>query len=146
MTFSYDPSLITSKDKVRFRIGDTDSSVAAQSRLEDEEIQATVAAQSSFPEAVALCCEALAAKYMRQADSKQAASLKVSYASRVTNLLDLAKRIRRSADSIGLTDLVITGTTETELAESAADTDLLQAAFVRGQFDNPMAAAEEISA
>lgn len=142
MTFSYNPELTTSKDRVRFRLGDTDSSVAAQQRLEDEEIVATVAAES-FPEAMARCAEALAAKFFRFATSKQAASLKVTYESRVKNLLDLADRIRRGSEATALAEIVLTGTTQTELDESAADTDLLQAAFSRGQFDNPVAVESE---
>lgn len=138
MTFTYDPELATSKDKVRFRIGDTDSSFAAQQRLEDEEIEATVA-DTTFPEAMARCAEALAAKFMRMADSKQAASLKVSYASRVQNLIDLAARIRSGAESTALAEIILTGTTKTELDESAADTDLIQPGFRLGQFDNPEA-------
>lgn len=136
MTFTYDPELATSKDRVRFRIGDTDTSVVAQQRLEDEEIEATVA-DASFPEAMARCAEALAAKFMRSATSKQAASLKVDYSKRVDHLLDLAKRIRSGAESIGLAEIVLTGTTKTEIETSAADTDLIQPAFTRGHFDNP---------
>lgn len=136
MTFTYDPELTTSKDKVRFRVGDTDSAVLEGQRLEDEEIVATLA-DTSFPEAMARCAEALAAKFFRFATSKQVASLKVSYESRVKNLLDFAERIRSGAESVGLAEIILTGTTKTELAESAADTDLIQPAFVRGQFDNP---------
>lgn len=143
MTFVYDPELTTDKDKVRFRIGDTDSSVAQQQRLEDEEIEATVT-DAGLPEGMARCAEALAAKFMRAADSKQVASLKVSYASRVANLLDLAKRIRSGAESIAATDIVMTGTSKAEAAESAADTDLIQPAFTRAQFDNPDASVSSV--
>jgi hypothetical protein len=135
MTFTYDPTLATSTDKVRFRIGDTDATVTPQ--LSDEEINATVAAQASFSEAMARCAEALAAKYFRHATSKQAASLKVTYEDRVKNLLDLASRIRSGAEAIAATDLVITGTTKTELMVDASDSDVVQPAFRRGQFDNP---------
>lgn len=137
MTFTYSPDLTSSKDKVRFRIGDTDSSVAEQQRLEDEEIEATVAAESSFAEAMAKCAEALAAKFFRSATTKAAASLKVTYEKRVDYLLDLAERLRNGTESAAAVELIITGTTKTELEESAADTDLVQAAFRKGQFDNP---------
>jgi hypothetical protein len=143
MTFTYDPEQAGAqgKDRVRFRIGDTDPEAARGKRLEDEEIEATVAAQSSFSEAMAQCAVALAAKLKLSPTSKQAASVKITYTDRVKFLLDLAKEIRSSADSIAATDIVITGTTKSELAASAADTDLVQDAFRRGQFDNPDACA-----
>lgn len=145
MTFSYDSSLFTSKDRVRFRTGDTDSTVTPQ--LADEEIEATLASQPDFSEAMAICAESLAAKYMRMATSKQAASLKVDYSKRVDYLLGLAKRLRTGIEAIENTDLIITGTTKTELSESAVDTDLVQNRFHAGQFDNPSASQglEEIA-
>lgn len=137
MTFTYSLDLTTSKDKVRFRIGDTDSAAADNTFLSDEEIEATVTAQPNFSEAMAICAEALAAKFMRAATSKQVASVKVNYSDRVKNLLDLAERLRNGVEAMGLAEIVLTGTTETELQESFADTDLIQPAFTRGQFDNP---------
>jgi hypothetical protein len=134
MTFSYSNTLLTSRDKVRFRIGDTVSTFTPQ--LADEEIDAIVTANPSFPEAMAICAESLAAQFMRQATSKQAATMKVDYSGRIDNLLKLAELLRSGAEAIGLAEIILTGTTVTELAETAADTTLLQPAFVRGQFDN----------
>ena len=139
MTFTYDPALSSDKDTFRFRLGDTNSAALENERLEDEEIEATIAAQNTS-EALAQCAEALAAKFFRHATTKQLASAKVSYEKRVDNLLALADRLRSGIESIAATDIVITGTTKTELDESAADTDLVQSAFSRGQFNNPDAA------
>lgn len=139
MTFSYSPELTEAKDRVRFRIGDTDSSAASGERLENEEIEATLNAQPSLSEAMAQCAEALAAKYFRHATQKQVASLKVVYEKRVEHLLDLAKRLRSGVEAIGAVEAVITGTTKTEIEESRTDTSLIQPAFRAGQFDHPEA-------
>lgn len=140
MTFSYDPALSSTKDTFRFRLGDTNPAALENERLEDEEIEATIAAQS-VAEALAQCAEALAAKFFRHATTKQLASAKVSYEKRVDNLLAFADRLRSGIESIAATDIVITGTTKTELDDSAGDSDLVQPAFFRGQFANPDATA-----
>lgn len=144
---SYDPARIgdQGKDYVRFRIGDVDPNVTPN--LEDEEIEAIVALESSFSEAVAKCAEALAARLFSAATTKQLASVKVVYESRCERLLDLAAGIRNGSESIAATDIVITGTTKTELLVDATDTDVVQPAFRRGQFENPASyeEAEEVA-
>lgn len=141
--FSYDPDRIgdEGKDYVRLRIGDVDKDVTPQ--LEDEEINGFIAASPSFSEAIAKCAEALAARLFSAATTKQLASVKVSYESRCSRLLDLASRIRSGSESVVATDLVITGTTKTELLVDATDTDVVQPAFRRGQFENPDSYAAE---
>ena len=137
MTFSYDNTLDTERDQVRFRIGDTNSAASAQERIEDEEIDATIAAQSNLSEAMAQCAEALAAKFFRHATTKQLASARVSYEKRVDYLLSLAERLRSGIEAVAATDIVITGTTNTELLVDSTNTDVVQSAFRRGQFENP---------
>ena len=145
---SYDPARIgdQGKDYVRFRIGDVDPDITPN--LEDEEIEAIVTLESSFAEAVAKCAEALAARLFSAATTKQLASVKVVYESRCERLLDLAAGIRNGSEAIAATDLVITGTTKSELLVDATDTDVVQPAFRRGQFENPdsyAAEAEEVA-
>jgi hypothetical protein len=77
MSWSYsgDPSL-SSRDKVRFLIGDTDDT---DEQLQDEEIDAMLADNSSEPYAAAIACAyVLAAKYSRRAD-RSVGDLSISY-------------------------------------------------------------------
>lgn len=68
MTWSYsgDPSL-SSKDKVRFLIGDT---IPADELLQDEEINAVLIDQPNTTLAAAIAAEAIAARFSREANTE----------------------------------------------------------------------------
>jgi hypothetical protein len=63
MAFTYDLSLITDLAKLRFEIGDTESSGYY---LSDEEINATLTAEGSFDAAVITCIEFILRKLSQQ--------------------------------------------------------------------------------
>lgn len=68
MTWSYSVSdlLTNTKDQVRFLIGDTDTN---DQQLQDEEINYTLAIRSSVWGASAVCCDSIASKASRRADT-----------------------------------------------------------------------------
>lgn len=65
MSWTYDSTLATDRDKVRRLIGDV---ITAQQLLSNEEITAALAQESTVATAAALCCEWLAAQYARDVD------------------------------------------------------------------------------
>lgn len=139
MTFTYTAGTANDLTRIRLRIGDTDSSVAAQLRLEDEEIADLLITEGSFRRSAAAAAEALAAKYARKATEKSVGSASVSYSERFKQLMDLAKALRSGAALAGTSSVYTGGVLRSELDESRADTTLVQPAFRRDQFDNPEA-------
>ncbi len=92
-TYSGDPSSST-RDKVRFLIGDTDSS---DQQLLDTEVDAILSDNADDPYATAITlAEGLAAKFSRKAD-KSVGDLSISYSQLGKNYTDLATRLRRTA-------------------------------------------------
>lgn len=92
MTWTYtgDPS-VSDRDKVRFLIGDTDTT---DQLVSDEEIawQLDVVADSIYQAAHDLCVS-LAAKFARLATSKSVGDLSLSYSDRSAAFYSLADRI-----------------------------------------------------
>lgn len=89
-TYSGDPSTST-KDSVRFLIGDTDS---ADQVVTDEEIDwALTVVDDSIYQAAHDLCVSLAAKFARLATSKSVGDLSLSYADRSSAFYSLADRI-----------------------------------------------------
>lgn len=92
MTWTYtgDPS-VSDRDKVRFLIGDTDTT---DQLVSDEEIawQLGVVGDNVYQAAHDLCV-ALAAKFARLATSKSVGGLSLSYADRSASFYGLADRI-----------------------------------------------------
>lgn len=77
MTWSYNPSLLTTnaKDAVRLLIGDV---VQCDGQMQDEEINYFVTTRGTLYGAAAECCRSLAAKFSRSVD-QQAGTSKISY-------------------------------------------------------------------
>lgn len=96
MTWSYDTSLATAKDQVRFQIGDTDTN---SQLVSDEEIDATLTAQGdSVVRSSIAIAEALAAKFARLA-STSIEGLSVDFRSVAENYRMLASRLRADASA-----------------------------------------------
>lgn len=90
MTFSYSP-FTADKDRVRFHLGDTDSSAA---KFTDEEITAIVTEQGTWQKAVVACLENLIARLSSTPDFR-ADWLQVSIGSAVAGYQSLLKTKRR---------------------------------------------------
>lgn len=132
MAWTYDPTdLSADKDRVRFKIGDTNS---ADPQLEDEEILYLLDLTGSVDGAVKRAAEALAFKYARQAD-KWVGDLKILASQKSRAYRELAEGISASASvffGVPYAGGIRVGDKETV----EADTDLVSPSFRRGLHDN----------
>jgi hypothetical protein len=91
MASTFNPTLPTLKDHVRLAVGDTDTGAAM---LADETITALLAAHT-YPEALALCCDALVSLYgQRPSEYAESGGVKITWGERIEAWKDLAKRAR----------------------------------------------------
>ena len=67
MSWSYANPSVSTRDWVRWMVGDTDST---DELLQDEEIDAAVSDEGNKYRAAATCARAIASKFSRQADKK----------------------------------------------------------------------------
>jgi len=88
---SYDPSLSTNLDKIRFLIQDTDTT---NYQLQDLEIAGMLSIYGSYKTTAVACCEVLAIKYGNSAELKVVGALRLSYADRAKKYMNLAKLLR----------------------------------------------------
>jgi len=93
MTWSYNSSLTTDKDKVRFYIGDIDQTGQL---LQDEEISFLLAEVSNVLLAAAHAAKAVAAKFSRQAD-KAVGDLRISLSQKAQAYMSLAADLEKRA-------------------------------------------------
>lgn len=133
MTFSYSTSLATNKDKVRFRIGDTDSN---RELLSDEEIDAVLTAKPSVLPASMECVEAILAKIARDID-RNAAGISSSRSQAFTHYKDLLIKLGR--EMLTESEMFVGGLSKSAKRGFEADSDFVQPSFDIGQFDNPQA-------
>lgn len=104
MAFTYDPTLDTDLDKVRFTIGDT---ATPNHLIEDAEITAMLASAGSVNVASYKICHHIAAKFARQADfSMDEQGVKLSQKSAAYE--KLAARIKEDSVDGGLQTIVTT--------------------------------------
>ena len=96
MAFSYNPSLATTKDWIRFRLGDTDSSWDARMRLEDEEINAVLAEVGARIQAALRCAKALRARLARYVDTSNT-GLSVWASQRFAHLTEVIRELEQEA-------------------------------------------------
>jgi hypothetical protein len=139
MTWSYSGNpASSSKDMVRFLIGDT---VSTAQLMQDEEINAILTYQSNPIYAAAYCADAMCAKFAREADlSIGATSISASQKSKA--YCALADRLRASGGStdgtgIPSVSMFVGGISVSGNSALAEDDDLVQPPFGVGQDDNP---------
>lgn len=131
-TYSGDPAVST-KDKVRFLIGDTDES---DQLVLDTEVAAAVTARGSSYGAAAHICRALASKFARRVDTS-IDGMRLSYAQRVKAFFDMAKDYDRQALWLGGANPIYAGgisLADKQLAED--DPDRVTPAFTIAMEDN----------
>lgn len=136
MSFSYDDSLPTDKDKVRLLIGDTDSANASYS---DEAISALLTDNNDdVYETAAQLADGLAAKYSGHQDIK-IDGFNVSWGERAQSYRDMATRLRKTGKNAGggFATPFISGTSISEMDTVRDDTDRNPSRFEIGQFTNP---------
>jgi hypothetical protein len=132
VTWSYsgDPSA-SDLDAVRFYVGDT---TTTRQLLQDEEVNFTLAEHSNQRLAAAVCADAIAAKFAREADqrvgdiSKSLSQVSKAFTALATKLR--AEVGKRAAPSFPAASRDWKQT-------QREDTDLVQPAFAVGQGDSP---------
>tara|TARA_R100000808_G_scaffold14529_1_gene34235 strand:- start:7528 stop:7959 length:432 start_codon:yes stop_codon:yes gene_type:complete len=137
MSFAYSTSLTTTKDKVRFRIGDTDSN---RPLLSDEEINAVIASKPSVLPASIECVEAILAKIARDVD-RNAAGITSSRSQAYNHYLELRNKLAR--EMLTESEMFVGGLSKAAKQSFEDDSDFVQPSFKIGQFDNPQAGPED---
>ncbi len=131
MSWSYsgDPSS-SDKDAVRFLIGDTDTN---NQLLQDEEINYLLTTQGSVYAAAAEAAMSIAAKFARLAD-QTVGDLRISYSQRAEAYKALADSLSRRGD-LKFVEPYAGGISKSDKESVELDTDRVEPAFERGQFD-----------
>lgn len=93
MSWTYQDTMPRDIDKVRFYVGDTDSS---DPLLTDEEIDFALSEGGSVRAAASLCADRLAAQYARLADLKEG-QLSISYSQRFEQMRAISETISAGA-------------------------------------------------
>jgi len=122
--YSGDPSTST-KDAIRFEIGDTDQSWKL---LEDEEIEYALKVEPNWIAAAARCCESIARRFAREADQRLGPSY-VYKRQRSEAYKELAQELRRRSSS----GMYVGGVRQ---GEDLLDGHLRQPSFKRGMMGN----------
>ena len=133
MTWTYDPTLATDKDRVRFLIGDTDTT---DQQLANEEITYLLTVQSNVMLAAANAASGLAAKYARKADTS-IGDLSISASQRAAAYLALYEQLKMQAHQAGILGgrMFVGGLTVSGKESLADDTDAVQPNFAIGMQD-----------
>tara|TARA_Y100001938_G_scaffold148373_1_gene231902 strand:- start:3853 stop:4284 length:432 start_codon:yes stop_codon:yes gene_type:complete len=139
MSFSYSTSLTANKDKVRFRIGDTDSN---RPLLSDEEINAVLTDKPAVLPASIECVDAILAKIARDVD-RNAAGITSSRSQAYNHYLELRKKLER--EMVTESEMFVGGLSKSAKQSFEADSDFVKPSFDIGQFDNPQAGPESVT-
>jgi hypothetical protein len=131
MTWSYDDSLPTDRDKVRFRIGDTDSE---EELLSNETLDALLVIRDDVVLASIDAVQAILAKFAREID-RQALGLGGPRSQKTTHYENLLKVLRAEADK-GSTGVFYGGATIAAKQAALADTTKPRPPFRIDQFNN----------
>lgn len=137
MSFAYSTSLATNKDKVRFRIGDTDSN---RPLLSDEEIDAVLVSKPAVLPASIECVEAILAKIARDVD-RNAAGISSSRSQAFNHYLELRGKLAR--EMLTESEMFVGGLSKAAKRSFESNPDFVQPSFGIGQFDNPQTGPED---
>lgn len=136
MTWTFDGTLATAKDRVRSKLGDVDTT---DQLVSDEAIAYYLGACSSVEHlAAAYLADDIAAKFARQVNTSNL-SLSVSAADRFRHYTELAVRLRSQGNVLGavLGGIYVGGIDKTEVQGLEDDTSAVQPRFGLGQDSNP---------
>lgn len=136
-SYSGDPSA-SSRDAVRYYIGDTDSTLQ---QLTNAEIDFQLTEDGSSLAAAVNCCYAIQARYARlvsSADDKVKKELQQKASAYEKLALNLRSRLVRKTATITAGGLSVA-----EKLTTREDTDLVQPTFTRDMMENPTLAPED---
>lgn len=143
MTWSYTNPSASSKDAVRFLIGDTDTT---DQRVSDEEINFALGQASNDTYlAAAICCRAIAAKYANLVDTKFE-SVSSNYGQLQEHYTKLAARLESQSKKFGKGGLgvpLVGGISISDVDSVEQDSDRIPSKFRRDQYANPPRGARE---
>ena len=132
MAFTYDATLDTNLDRVRFLLQDTVNTTARPALLDDGEITWILTVEANIYMAAAMCADALATRY-RGTTSKTVGSLSLSYSPKTWE--DIAKRLRLRGASHMLP--TAGGILRDDRDAIWSDTDLLRPSFFSTLHQDP---------
>jgi hypothetical protein len=124
-TYSGDPATST-RDEIRFLIGDTDST--QDWTMSDEEVNYIATQSTNTLLCAAIGAENVASKFARLAQSKSVGDLSVTWGDRRDSFTKLALNLRARA-SLKVVPIYVGGLSRAEKAAVDADTDRVQPAF-----------------
>ena len=130
MSWSYDDSLPTDRDWVRFRIGSTNS---ADQDISNEEIEAVLAMKADKDTAALACARALLAKFSRDYDRSNI-GMSASRSQRIQHLKDVIEELDNEM-STGL-EPGWTGQSESAKASVNSDNDFIPCPITRDRHTN----------
>lgn len=135
MSFTYDPTLDTPLDQVRFRIGDTEP---LDPQLQDEEINAIlVLTNNAVPAACLVALDSLIARYARHVD-KWVGDLKILAHQRYDQYSALRDKIAVGGGAPAIAGIPTAGGVYiADKVAARANTSLVQGAFRIGLHDVP---------
>lgn len=128
-SYSGDPSNST-KDKIRFMIGDVDED---EQLLQDSEINWVIEQHDSVWGAAAECCETIAAQFAKRVDVRTE-DFNAGIGSKVDHYNALAKEFRRK--DISAQKGYAGGISISDKESQKADSDRVSPRFKKGKFDN----------
>lgn len=141
MSHSYQDTMVRDIDKVRFYVGDTDSS---DWLLSDEEIDFALTEAGSVRAAASICADQLAARYARMADLTEG-QLSIKYSQKYQQFREIAASVG-SASKISFLSLPTAGgILIADKQATEADDTLVKPSFTVGILDNPNVGALDTS-
>ena len=135
MTWTYNASVSTDRDKIRLLIGDTDTN---DQLLSDEEIDFVITQQPNVYYSAAQCCETIAGKFGRDV-STTLEGMSIAKRQRFENYLNMANNLRVMAmRALPSQPFAASIDTEQRKAYSYKENDnLVQPNFEIEMHDNP---------
>lgn len=141
MNFTYDSSLSTDRDIVRFLIGDVDESDVL---VGDEAIDYLLTEHSDTYAAAAAACERIAADSARFT-SVSVDGVSVSSQEFYDRYMDLASRIRSQGASVGQPLPYHGGASRTERVQDSLDADLIPLHIRSHMHDHPESSGDRVN-
>lgn len=137
MSWSYDPTMPTNMDKVRFLIQDTNT---LDQLLEDEEINFMLSDYPNYKMAAANCADVLSSKFAGIADSKTIDNLSLSFQNKSQKYAALANRLRMQASKFLLP--YAGGISKNDKQRNEDDPDRVKPFAKRDQMDKKLPAMD----
>jgi hypothetical protein len=133
MSWSYQDTMPRDIDKVRFYLGDTDST---DPLVTDEEIDFALSEGGSVRAAASLCSDRLAAQYARLADLSEG-QLKISYSQRYKQFREIAASVKSYSRGRIISLPTAGGILVSDKDAAEADTNRVAPSFTVDILDNP---------